>query len=55
MFGCIEFDGNKINENLYGKKSKKKIIIYFFCVGVLKIIKLLRNILLFKFQTFESE
>ena len=37
------------------KKSKKKNYNLFYCFCVLKIIKLLRNVLTLKFQTFENE
>ena len=50
MFGCIEFEGKKINEKLYGKKVSKNNYNLFYCLGVLKIIKLLRNVLTSTFK-----
>ena len=37
------------------KKSKKKNYNLFYCFDVFKKIKLLRNLLTLKFQTFENE
>ena len=54
MFGCIESEEKKKNENLHGKNVRK--IYNLFCyVGVLKIIKLLRNVITLEFQTYKNE